>query len=114
MTAYILVPADDDIAIREVKVAGDPLDSFSELIAAGGTVERVQMAQDANLWVSENGIAEGLGFNSRASLLTIIGGRPAILVGDAIVTGGTSEDGETENELDDEQIGMLNSLLTTS
>ena len=72
--------------------------------AVGGMIECVGIDENTDMWVNENGIAEGLPLNLHGSAIyseTWKAGNP--ILGNVIITGGTDEEGYTLG-LTDEQV----------
>ena len=76
--------------------------------AVGGMIEAVTLPNGLTLWVNENGKNDGLPVNDYATRLfaSAFGEGIDIIVGNAIVTGGADDEGETLG-LTDEQIAEL-------
>lgn len=72
--------------------------------AVGGMIECVSIDETTDMWVNENGIAEGLPLNMFGSAIyseTWNAGNP--ILGDIIITGGSDDEGYTLG-LTDEQV----------
>jgi hypothetical protein len=76
--------------------------------AVGGMIEAVTLPNGLTLWVNEEGKMDGLPVNDYATRLfaSAFGAGIDIIVGDAIVTGGADDEGETLG-LTDEQLKSL-------
>ena len=76
--------------------------------AVGGMIEAVTLPNGLTLWVNEEGKMDGLPVNDYATRLFVsaFGAGVDIIVGNAIVTGGTDDEGETLG-LTNEQIKSL-------
>jgi hypothetical protein len=76
--------------------------------AVGGMIEAVTLPNGLTLWVNEEGKMDGLPVNDYATRLfaSAFGAGIDIIVGDAIVTGGADDEGETLG-LTDEQVAEL-------
>lgn len=70
-----------------------------ELLQAGvdGWVQAVDLSADLTLWVNEEGKLNGLPYNPIATRMweEVFGVGTDIIVGNAVFTGGTGEEGET-------------------
>ena len=76
--------------------------------AVGGLIEAVTLPNGLTLWVNEEGKNDGLPVNDYATRLFVsaFGAGIDIIVGDAIITGGYDDEGETLG-LTDEQVKSL-------
>ena len=76
--------------------------------AVGGMIEAVTLPNGLTLWVNEEGKMDGLPVNEYATNLMTreFGATYDIIVGNAIVTGGADDEGETLG-LTDEQVAEL-------
>ena len=75
--------------------------------AVGGMIEAVTLPNGLTLWVNEEGKMDGLAPNVYATRLFVSAfGAVDVIVGNAIVTGGADDDGETLG-LTDEQVAEL-------
>lgn len=75
--------------------------------AVGGLIEAVALSDNLTLWVNEEGKNDGLTPNVYATRLFIsVFGAVDVIVGNAILTGGVDDEGETLG-LTDEQIEEL-------
>lgn len=75
--------------------------------AVGGFIEAVNLPNGLTLWVNEEGKLDGLPVNEYATRLFVSAfGAVDVIVGNAIVTGGADDDGETLG-LTDKQIADL-------
>jgi hypothetical protein len=64
--------------------------------AVGGWVQAVDFTADLTIWVNEEGKINGLPFNPKATKIwTHFLGNTDFIVGNAVFTGGTDENGET-------------------
>jgi hypothetical protein len=80
--------------------------------AVGGWVQAVDLTDTLTLWVNEEGKMVGLPYNPYAQALwnDTYGRGTDYLVGNAVITGGTDEDGETLG-LDDESIAAVKARI---
>lgn len=70
------------------------LDDLQE--GVGGWVQAIDLREDVTMWLNEEGKLEGLPHNPVAQALwTQTFGQTDYIVGNAIFTGGTDEEGET-------------------
>jgi hypothetical protein len=76
--------------------------------AVGGMIEAVTLPSGLTLWVNEEGKMDGLPVNDYATKLftSAFGSGIDIIVGNAIITGGADDEGETLG-LTDEQVAEL-------
>ena len=83
--------------------------------AVAGWIQAVPLAEDLEgitLWVNEEGKMNGLPYNQLATYLWEMSyGFTDVIVGNAVLTGGTDDEGETL-PLTDEQVSKLVKLLT--
>lgn len=79
--------------------------------AVGGLIECVQLNPKLNLWVNEEGKLTGLPYNSVATRLweAVFGFGTGVIVGDAILTGGTDSEGDTLG-LDETTLKLIDKL----
>jgi hypothetical protein len=62
----------------------------------GGWVQAIDLRPDVTMWINEEGKLEGLPLNTVAQALwNQVFGQTDYIVGNAVFTGGTDEDGET-------------------
>lgn len=93
----------------EVEQDTDEFVSYATLSrAVGGMIEAVTLPNGLTLWVNEEGKMDGLPVNDYATRLfaSAFGAGIDIIVGNAIITGGADDDGETLG-LTDKQIADL-------
>lgn len=93
----------------EVEQDTDEFVSYATLSrAVGGMIEAVTLPSGLTLWVNEEGKMNGLPVNDYATRLfdSAFGSGIDIIVGNAIITGGADDDGETLG-LTDEQVAEL-------
>jgi hypothetical protein len=81
--------------------------------AVGGMIEAVSLPSGLTLWVNENGKNDGLPVNAYATNLMTreFGATYDILVGNAIITGGADDDGETLGLTDKQVADLVADLL---
>lgn len=80
--------------------------------AVGGYIEAVSLPNGLTLWVNEEGKLNGLPVNEYATrLFTSAFGAVDIIVGNAIVTGGADDEGETLGLTDKEVADLVADLL---
>jgi hypothetical protein len=99
--AVVITPNGDAAKVSEISLR-------SLQTAVGGWVQAVDLDDDLTIWVNEEGKIEGLPVNPIATRLweKYIGAGTDIIVGTAVFTGGTDEDGETLG-LADDKVAML-------
>lgn len=70
----------------------------------GGWVQAVDLSESLTLWVNEEGKLDGLPINPIATRIweAVFGAGTDIIVGNAIFTGGTGDEGETLGLSDEE------------
>ena len=93
----------------EVEQDTDEFVSYATLSrAVGGMIEAVTLPSGLTLWVNEEGKMNGLPVNEYATRLfaSAFGAGIDIIVGNAIVTGGADDEGETLG-LTDEEVSIL-------
>ncbi len=80
--------------------------------AVGGWIQAVDLSDRLTLWVNEEGKMVGLPHNRYAQLLwdEAYGEHTDYIVGNAVITGGSDEDGETVS-LDDESIAAVKARI---
>jgi hypothetical protein len=88
----IVIPVEG--TVEDVDFEGDAYQFIRKQV--GGYIERVDDGKGINLWVNEDGIAEGLVLNTRASALAgVLTGYGYALFGNVVITReGDDEDGE--------------------
>ena len=75
--------------------------------AVGGMIEAVTLPSGLTLWVNEEGKLDGLPVNEYATRLFVSAfGAVDVIVGNAIITGGADDEGETLG-LTDEEVSIL-------
>ncbi len=98
----------------EVEQDTDEFVSYATLSrAVGGMIEAVTLPSGLTLWVNENGKNDGLPVNEYATNLMTreFGATYDILVGNAIITGGADDEGETLGLTDEQVAELLSDLL---
>jgi hypothetical protein len=93
----------------EVEQDTDEFVSYATLSrAVGGMIEAVTLPSGLTLWVNEEGKMNGLPVNEYATRLfdSAFGSGIDIIVGNAIITGGADDEGETLG-LTDEEVSIL-------
>ncbi|ORT46584.1 DUF3846 domain-containing protein [Frankia sp. KB5] len=95
MIRVLVVPADYREPHRQLEMNPTDLRGFQALV--GGFIERLELAGGASLYVNEDGIAQVLRFNERATALAAFHSRPftpkQAIVGDAYLTGPADQHG---------------------
>ena len=90
----VIIPAEGEPYIEDIK--GDFVDYDTLSSNVGGWIECVGLEQDLDLWVNEEGKLNGLPFNPLATLLWMnYFGPTDMIMGNAIITAGVDENGET-------------------
>lgn len=92
----------------EVEQDTDEFVSYATLSrAVGGMIEAVTLPSGLTLWVNEEGKLDGLPVNEYATRLFVSAfGAVDVIVGNAIITGGADDEGETLG-LTDEEVSIL-------
>ena len=92
----------------EVEQDTDEFVSYATLSrAVGGMIEAVTLPSGLTLWVNEEGKLDGLPVNEYATRLFVSAfGAVDVIVGNAIITGGADDEGETLG-LTDAQVAEL-------
>lgn len=100
----------------EVAVAEMPSEKEYEFLSnsVGGWIEMVRLERELEgmiIWVNEEGKIDGLPYNDQATLVWELSyGQTDIIVGNAVITGDTDEEGETTS-LTDEQVAKVVALF---
>jgi len=115
MTKQVLViKADGGVSTEQVENSKE-YDFLSKAVA--GWIEAVDLDQELaglTLWINEEGKLTGLPFNFLATKLWEMSyGKTDIIVGDAVITGGTDDNGETKS-LTENQITRIKSVIGVS
>jgi hypothetical protein len=78
--------------INQLEIDGS-LESMQAIV--GGLIQPVDVLEDATVWVNEESLMLGMPYNYVASRFVAQFGFEAYLCGNAFVTGGVDEDGNT-------------------
>lgn len=90
----VIIPAEGEPYIQEIK--GKTVDYETLSQGVGGWIECVGLDINLDLWVNEEGKLNGLPINPVATLLwEKYLGKTDIIVGDAVITAGSDNEGET-------------------
>lgn len=90
----VTIDVDGTIELVEWDASNGTLEHLQR--AVGGLVDVVGLSSDLDMWVNENGIAEGLGWNVVASAIAAMHGRSSQpYFGPAVFTGGADDEGST-------------------
>jgi hypothetical protein len=82
--------------------------------AVGGFVQAVDLTPELTMWCNEEGKLRGLPFNAAATLAWATSfGKTDIIVGNAVFTGGTDDEGATKS-LSPEMVERLLGLIKLS
>lgn len=97
----------------EVEQDTDEFVSYATLSrAVGGMIEAVTLPSGLTLWVNEEGKLDGLPVNEYATRLFVSAfGAVDVIVGNAIITGGADDDGETLGLTDEQVADLLANIL---
>ena len=99
----VVVSTDGEFSV--IDIAGDELKTLQGLV--GGWIQAVDLKPNLTLWVNEEGKLDGLPVNGFATeMWDSVYGATDIVVGPAVFTGGTDDDGDTIG-LTDSQIEAL-------
>ena len=99
----VVVKADGDFSV--VDIAGNELKTLQGLV--GGWIQAVDLKPNLTLWVNEEGKMVGLPVNGFATeMWDSVYGATDVIVGTAVFTGGTDDEGDTIG-LSDFQIEAL-------
>jgi len=107
------IPHDIILPVQLVEISAETEPSVDQLqTLVEGHFEPVTVLQGIDCWVNEEGKIIGLPANSRAQVLfdETFGPSLDFLVGSAVLTGGTDEEGRSLS-LSDEQFAMVRALL---
>jgi hypothetical protein len=102
--------------LGEVAVAEMPSETEYNFLntSVGGWIEMVRLERELEgviLWVNEEGKIDGLPYNDLATLVWEMSyGQTDIIVGNAVLTGDTDDEGETLS-LTDEQVAKVIALF---
>jgi hypothetical protein len=102
--------------LGEVAVAEMPSENEYNFLntSVGGWIEMVRLERELEgviLWVNEEGKIDGLPYNDLATLVWEMSyGQTDIIVGNAVLTGDTDDEGETLS-LTDEQVAKVIALF---
>jgi len=106
---YILIPVNGEPEVVELDGATVPYDALVENIE--GWLECVTVDDDKTMWVDEEGKLNGLPVNHQATLLWEQSyGFTDVIVGPAVVSGGTDENGDTLGLTDVEVSEVLEAI----
>lgn len=90
----VIIPAEGEPYIQDINGETVDYDTLSE--GVGGWIECVGLDRNLDLWVNEEGKLIGLPFNPLATLLwEKYFGNTDIIMGDAVITAGSDDEGET-------------------
>jgi hypothetical protein len=99
----VVVEADGDFAVLDI--AGNELKTLQGLV--GGWVQAIDLKSNLTLWVNEEGKLDRLPVNGFATeMWDSVFGATDVIVGTAVFTGGTDDEGDTIG-LSDSQIEAL-------
>jgi hypothetical protein len=109
----IVITPENSVAVAEMP-AGDTAEYNFISTAVDGWVECVELREELagiSLWVNEEGKMNNLDYNSLATILWETSyGFTDVIVGTAVVTGGTDETGATL-PLTDDQVNIILALV---
>lgn len=105
----ILIPVSDAPKVIELDGRTVPYDTINESVE--GWIEHVGLDDDKSMWVNEEGKVDNLPYNPLATLLWEQNyGYTDVIVGPALITGGTDEEGETLGLTDVEVSEVLEAI----
>lgn len=107
MSAIIYLPASGPMTATEHE---GPVGYETIRSAVGGYIEALTLADGLTLWCNEEGKLQRLPVNRQASALIRLFGVDDLIVGDALLTAGADDDGETL-PLPDEHADSLTRFL---
>lgn len=91
MTRGVIITTDKEVTDTEV----EGLKARQDIV--GGLIEPVTLSDGSTMWVNEDGIALGLPFNSIATDVCGIGGRPDVMLqgvrGNVLIVGPVDREG---------------------
>lgn len=103
----VVITAEGEVSVQQVEGSKE-YDFLSNAVA--GWIEAVSLDQDLagiTLWVNEEGKMNSLPYNQKATLLWEMSyGFTDVIVGNAVLTGGSDDEGETLS-LTDEQVAKI-------
>ena len=107
----IVITAEHEVSVQQMPVA----DEYNFLnTAVAGWIQAVELSEDLEgitLWVNEEGKMSSLPYNQKATFLWEKSyGFTDVIVGTAVLTGGTDDEGETL-PLTDVQVAEILALL---
>lgn len=112
MKRIVIIPANSDPYVEELLEDTVEYETLSD--GVGGMIEHVALDHSLDLWVNEEGKLLSLPINPIATMLwSKYFGNTDIIMGDALITGGTDEEGNTlglSEEDADSFMAMLDSL----
>ena len=104
MPKAVIISTDGEKRVVEFEI-GNSYKMLSE--AVGGLIECVRLADDLDMWVNDNGLAEGLDQNPHGTRkYNDTFNAQHVIVGNIIFTGGADDEGETLG-LSDTQVQAL-------
>lgn len=110
----IVITADKKVSVEQMPSTSPDEYNFLNT-AVAGWIQAVELAENLEgitLWVNEEGKMNGLPYNALATYLWELSyGFTDVIVGNAVLTGGTDDEGETL-PLTDEQVAKVLSLIT--
>ena len=106
MAKAVIITTEGEKKVAEFQV-GESYKLLSETV--GGLIECVRLAPNLDMWVNDNGLAEGLAQNPHGTALYVdTFNYPNVIVGNIIFTGGADEEGETLGLTDEQVTEWLN------
>jgi hypothetical protein len=109
MRKAVVIGFDESIGVLDLDAPEGSLKVLQD--AVDGWVEVVDLAPKLSIWVNEEGKLNGLPYNGIATaIFQEKFGAVDIIVGNAVLTGGTDEEGETIG-LTDEQVARITRLF---
>lgn len=109
MRKAVVIGFDESIGVLDLDAPEGSLKVLQD--AVDGWVQVVDLAPKLSIWVNEEGKMNGLPYNGKATAIYQERfGMVDIIVGNAVLTGGTDEEGETIG-LTDEQVARIQRLF---
>lgn len=109
MRKAVVIGFDESIEVIDLDAPQGSLKVLQD--AVDGWVQVVDLSPTLSIWVNEEGKLEGLPYNGKATAIYQERfGKVDIIVGNAVLTGGTDDEGETIG-LTDEMVSKVQRLF---
>lgn len=109
----VVIETDGSVKVDQMPAGGSAEYQYLNTAVAGWIqcVDLDEALEGVTIWVNEEGKMEGLPYNALATLVWETSyGFTDVIVGNAVLTGGTDDDGETLG-LTDEQVAKILALV---